>query len=205
MLLKEHNDGTRDPLLAEIIITTTRATPIRFKTFLSQGAHFTASRLKPSQFRVLMLYTCENILTLMLILKTKYHLRKSWAFLYLVVKNLSRTMTTYLKPVSLQESIYWSPSLSTDWDRSGNINILSKKQPCMCSRRQLKSACKKSLTGGHSWHPSLSRSISEAIMLEGKNEQTSCWWRKMILEVKTCAAHTKWGRSEKTPRWELRS
>lgn len=64
----------------------------------------------------------------MLILKPKYLLKKSLAFLYLVVKKLSRTTTTYLKPVSLQESIYWSPSLSADWDRSGNINILSKKK-----------------------------------------------------------------------------
>lgn len=140
----------------------------------------------------------------MLILKPKYHLKKSLAFLYLVVKGPSTATTTYLKSVSLQESIYWSPSLSADWDRSGNINILSKKQPCICSiGRQLKSACKKSLAGGDSWHPSLSRSISEAIMLKGKNKQTSCWWSKKILEVKTCAAHMKWGRSKGIPRWEF--
>lgn len=178
-------------------------------TFLLQGACFTASRLNLPQFHVLMLYIRENILALMLILKPKYLLKKSLAFLYLVVKKLSRTTTTYLKPVSLQESIYWRPSLSADWDRSGNINILSKKKkaktkPCICSiGRQLKHACKKSLTGGHSWHPSLSRSISEVIMLEGKNKQTSYWWSKMILEVKTCAAHVKWGRRKGILRWEF--
>lgn len=118
-------------------------------TFLLQGACFTASRLNLPQFHVLMLYIRENILALMLILKPKYLLKKSLAFLYLVVKKLSRITTTYLKPVSLQESIYWSPSLSADWDRSGNINILSKKKkkptkPCICSiSRQLKNACKK--------------------------------------------------------------
>lgn len=62
---------------------------------------------------------------------------------------------------------------------------------------------KKSLTGGHSWHPSLSRSISEVIMLEGKNKQTSYGWSKMILEVKTCAAHVKWGRRKGILRWEF--
>lgn len=54
--------------------------------------------------------------------------------------------------------------------------------------RQLKSARKETLTGRHSWHPSPSRSSSEAIMPGGKIRETSCWWSQSDpRSQRTCA------------------
>lgn len=81
------------------------------------------------------------------------------------------------------------------------------KDPICSISRQLKSACKKTLAGGHSWHPPLCRSSSEAIMLGGKiREPEVAGGARTIPEVKELVlAMEKWGRSEGIARWEFSS
>lgn len=61
----------------------------------------------------------------------------------------------------------------------------------------------KTLTGRLSWHPSPSRSSSEAIMLGGKIRETEvAGGARTILEVKQLALAM--GRTKGIPRWEFR-